>query len=381
MKRLLITCELKYDDVLGDIIDRPFREILKSNIKLFDEIVVICLPNQLERGFFESKNIKGLRYYCVNGYQKNIKDRLVYLFFKNKKTLFDEVFSLEFSHAQIRLPSILGLGLVKLIERNVKKTQYYVAGEWDSSFSSNYKFPLSRIIGIILNYIQDLKVSKSSCVVVAGPKLAKRYKLKYGLDCIVEYATSHNDIHSRQKDFNASNVINIIYMGRLEPLKRVEDAILAIYELRENYKVNFKILGDGVLRTELENLVERKNLNDNVEFLGYVSDNEIIHSLLLSSDFLILPSLSEGSPKVLLEAMSYGVIPFGTESTGSISDILGHGIRGGGFKANSPSSIVAVLRGFIENEDKINKTISSCLKFAAENTIDKQVEKIWERML
>ncbi|EIJ0948659.1 glycosyltransferase family 4 protein, partial [Vibrio vulnificus] len=160
-----------------------------------------------------------------------------------------------------------------------------------------------------------------------------------------------------------------------------EDAILAIYELRENYKVNFKILGDGVLRTELENLVERKKLNDNVEFLGYVSDNEIIHSLLLSSDFLILPSLSEGSPKVLLEAMSYGVIPFGTESTGSISDILGHGIRGGGFKANSPSSIVAVLRDFIENEDKINKTISSCLKFAAENTIDKQVEKIWERML
>lgn len=63
------------------------------------------------------------------------------------------------------------------------------------------------------------------------------------------------------------------------------------------------IVGDGPHRKTLENLASELNVQNNVKFLGYVS-NEKKYSFLASSQALLFPSLCEGFGLVILEAFS-----------------------------------------------------------------------------
>jgi len=67
--------------------------------------------------------------------------------------------------------------------------------------------------------------------------------------------------------------------------------------------LHFLLIGDGKLRAELQVQVESLNLHSNIHFLGNRSD---VAELLISSDFFILPSICEGMPMALLEAMAAG---------------------------------------------------------------------------
>ena len=81
-----------------------------------------------------------------------------------------------------------------------------------------------------------------------------------------------------------------------------------------------KIAGDGPLKTELEDLIIKNGLNDNVEMLGHV-DTENLLSLYNISEIFVLSSISEGFPKVLLEAASCGCKIVATD-VGSVSEIF-----------------------------------------------------------
>lgn len=76
-----------------------------------------------------------------------------------------------------------------------------------------------------------------------------------------------------------------------ELLKRRPDAILLL-------------CGDGVLRKEMEDIVDEMNICSNVQFLGVRSD---IHQLLQAFDLFIFPSLHEGLPVTLIEAQAAGL--------------------------------------------------------------------------
>ncbi len=67
--------------------------------------------------------------------------------------------------------------------------------------------------------------------------------------------------------------------------------------------LHFLFVGDGELKAELQAQVQSLNLSGNVHFLGNRSD---VPALLAASDFFVLPSLWEGLPMALLEAMAAG---------------------------------------------------------------------------
>ena len=62
------------------------------------------------------------------------------------------------------------------------------------------------------------------------------------------------------------------------------------------------IVGEGPLKKYLT----KNSINNNVKFLGYV-DKKILLELYLKSTCFIFPTLSEGSPSVLSEALSFGL--------------------------------------------------------------------------
>ncbi len=106
-------------------------------------------------------------------------------------------------------------------------------------------------------------------------------------------------------------------------------------------EVRFLIVGDGPLREELDSLAQHLGLSDRAHFLGYRSDARALIELL---EVLVLPSLHEGSPLVILEAMSAG-IPIVASAVGGIPDQVEHGREGILVQPGDPSALGdAILR-------------------------------------
>lgn len=108
----------------------------------------------------------------------------------------------------------------------------------------------------------------------------------------------------------------VLAVGRLSREKGHRDLVDAISRLRElNLALRFKlvIVGEGPERDSLERAVDQKGLGASVIFIGHVEDISPYYAI---AGALALPSHSEGSPNVLLEAMAAGLPVVATEVGG-----------------------------------------------------------------
>ena len=125
-----------------------------------------------------------------------------------------------------------------------------------------------------------------------------KYKVIYaGIDA--KRFESGNGVGIKE-EFNLGDSVIITFVGRLIDVKGVKYFIEALSGLKGGFSV--LIVGEGVQRKELEKMVFRLNLG-NVIFTGLRSD---IPDILAATDIFVLPSLSEGTPIALLEAMAAG---------------------------------------------------------------------------
>lgn len=131
-----------------------------------------------------------------------------------------------------------------------------------------------------------------------------------------KFSNSKNDIVSIDDGFT-----NFLSVGRLNEQKDYPNLLnaIALLDKKLGTPVKFQIAGDGVLRLELENLIDKLNLNAYVELLGNRKD---IPQLLNNSKFFILSSKHEGLPTVVIEAMACGCFVIATDCGGT-AEIMG----------------------------------------------------------
>lgn len=113
---------------------------------------------------------------------------------------------------------------------------------------------------------------------------------------------------------------SICFVGRFEPQKN----LLMLIEAMEGTNATLVLYGDGSLEQTLKERAQR--LNVNVEFRGRIT-NEQLPTAMNTCEIFILPSLYEGNPKVLLEAMACGLPVIGTDVEG-IRNIIKHNFNG-----------------------------------------------------
>ncbi|MEO2048025.1 MAG: glycosyltransferase family 4 protein [Pirellulales bacterium] len=113
--------------------------------------------------------------------------------------------------------------------------------------------------------------------------------------------------------------------GRMSPEKGVLLMLEAFRELnRQLPDVQLIYVGVGPQRTALEKVIADFNLTDRVILAGHQVKMRDYYEAI---DLLIIPSLSEGLPNVLLEAMVLGV-PVISTSVGAIPEVIQHGQNG-----------------------------------------------------
>lgn len=115
---------------------------------------------------------------------------------------------------------------------------------------------------------------------------------------------------------------DVIFVGRLVPIKQVDHAIKAF--AMSNICGKMAIVGDGSEHNKLEELSKELGIADRVNFLGWVDDPR---KLMLQSKCLVMSSLYEGSPVTLAEAIALGVPIVSYKSSYGIEDLFSDEIK------------------------------------------------------
>jgi len=119
----------------------------------------------------------------------------------------------------------------------------------------------------------------------------------------------------------------LISVGRLDTQKDPLLTLASFARLRaEGRHIEWLVVGDGVLRAELERAVAEAGLGECVHFLGLRSPAEIA-DLLRAADVYVLSSAYEGMPMALLEALGCG-LPAVVTDVGEVRRVLQPGVNG-----------------------------------------------------
>ncbi|TMK76582.1 MAG: glycosyltransferase family 4 protein [Actinobacteria bacterium] len=106
----------------------------------------------------------------------------------------------------------------------------------------------------------------------------------------------------------------VLYVGRLSEEKNLDTLIEATAKLLGRFDIGLTLVGEGPLHASLDRSARERRVP--VEFIPVVEHGELPR-YLQDADAFVLPSLTEGHPKVLLEAMSAGVPCVASDVDGS----------------------------------------------------------------
>ncbi|MBD3789213.1 MAG: glycosyltransferase [Campylobacterales bacterium] len=147
------------------------------------------------------------------------------------------------------------------------------------------------------------------------------HNFKFWVNGVNEQKLGYEAIESFRKQLGLRDEAVFLTVSRLEGWKRVDRAIQSVAKLK-NRNFKYFIIGEGVLKNELQRLVETLNLQDNVVFVGAIPNETVKQYLNVSDYFLSMYDLSNvGNP--LLEAIRANKIIF-TLNNGDTSNWIKH---------------------------------------------------------
>lgn len=158
-----------------------------------------------------------------------------------------------------------------------------------SELAADYLFDKKQKVEIVYNGIDIDKF--------LNEKIDDRIFNKYGID---------------------KNKTNILHIGRMDMQKNSLFLIKIFSELvKLNDNYNLIYVGDGILKNDINNLVNELNIE---KYIKYISFTDEISKIMKCSDCFLLPSLYEGLPVTLVEAQASGLKCFISSEISKYSD-------------------------------------------------------------
>jgi glycosyltransferase involved in cell wall biosynthesis len=249
---------------------------------------------------------------------------------------------------------------------------------------------LSRFTDVIIAISNTQKHELSDKYRITPAHKIKTIQLGFHLNSFLE--SNRLEHPFRQRFGIDDNTFLIGIVGRLVPIKNhvmFLNVVKIFLQQNPDVNVKFMVIGDGELRSVLEEYCRKEGLSDHVRFCGWVID---VHSVYTDLDILALTSINEGTPVSVIEAMASSVPVIATD-VGGIKDLLGspdglstlNGFqtceRGSLCKKNDPESFAHGLQYLMKNgEDKNSQRIIRAKDFVTRHYSHKRLLKEMESL-
>lgn len=184
--------------------------------------------------------------------------------------------------------------------------------------------PLRRVTARVFEIVTRAVVRRARAVLYVVPYLQQRYPAGAGAATVVVTDARLPEEIFRQPVASAERTeFRLVMVGNMEqPYKGHSHLLKAIRLLRDRgVPVRLRLVGDGRLRPEFEQLARDLDVVAAVDFLGAVPWGQPVFDVLDDSDLFIMTSLTEGLPKALLEACARGLPSIATP-VGGFPDVL-----------------------------------------------------------
>jgi glycosyltransferase involved in cell wall biosynthesis len=175
-----------------------------------------------------------------------------------------------------------------------------------------------------------------------------------------------------------SEKLTICFVGNLAPFKGALTLLQAVHMVKDKSVIQkIVIVGDGQQREELEKFAIQSNLP--VLFTGYLKRNEIMN-IYGSSHIFVLPSKSEGFPKVISESVSFGCVPV-VSDVSAINQYIHSWQNGVILETISKECLAQVLDRLVSDRHHLLNMSQEALTMAELFTYTRYVERIKNEIL
>lgn len=227
--------------------------------------------------------------------------------------------------------------------------------------------------GVFGKFIEKLMVNLTNELISVSQKTKNDLKL---IKASEKSIVIPNGIDFKQiRRINPSTeTFDVIFAGRLIKEKNIDLLLKALVHVKKVFP-NFKciIIGDGPEKLHLENLLCDLNLKQNIEFLGFLEDNNSLISYMKVSKVFVLPSTREGFGMVVLEANASGlpVVVIDHPRNAAI-DLIEENVNGFVSEFSQKALADKIVQGINERESMKD----SCIKFARDYDWEKIVVEL-----
>ena len=188
---------------------------------------------------------------------------------------------------------------------------------------------------------------------------------------------NYSKYYSKSKNRKNSR-ITLLSVGELNKNKNHSFVIDIL--TKHNINVNYLIAGSGVLRDKLQSMINKSSANNSIKLLGYVDDVAELYSI---SDIFVFPSIREGLPVSIMEAMSSGLAVIASDIRGN-RDLVQNNFSGFLYKPGNELDFLNKLNILIHNKQLRTKMASfnqNNIKSYDQPTINSYMKKIYSEFL
>jgi len=256
--------------------------------------------------------------------------------------------------------------LFALLLQYVFKRPAYIkwAGNWDLSGGAPWssrlqKFLIRHCPGLVLVTVYHRLPGDSEWIVGTATTSLTRREIE--------------SLPSIAREPPRGDGIQLLWVGRFSANKRVGELVAVLPRiLRVHPRAELHLVGDGELRPAIESVIKRNKLEEHVRLHGRLPWSALGRRYA-QADLLLLPSATEGFPKVLHEAMLFGVPPV-VFAVGALPEI----VAGRGLVVTPPGDMdafAAAVENLLQDGERWRGYSSAGMQWARSISIESVVER------
>jgi L-malate glycosyltransferase len=175
-------------------------------------------------------------------------------------------------------------------------------------------------------------LERSEVVTAVSQHLAEKTRQSFDIDSPIDVIPNFVDtsVYKREpcealsRQLGTKDEFVLMHVSNFRPVKRVQDCVRILAEVRKSVNARLVLVGDGPERSDTERLARELGLSQHVTFLGKQS---ALPEILAMADVFLLPSQQESFGLSALEAMACEV-PVVATNIGGIPEVVRHGETG-----------------------------------------------------